>query len=72
MEKPGNWRKASWDPQFCYWELVKICWFKHGYQVKEGVGIYEPETGEIWRNPGFTELVTMIIGVELNNSEAST
>ena len=22
MEKPGNWHRASWDPQFIYWELV--------------------------------------------------
>ena len=48
MEKPGKWQKASWDPQFRYWELIKICRLKHGYQVKEGVGIYDPETGEIW------------------------
>lgn len=34
MEKPGNWHKASWDPQFRYWELVKICQIKHGYEVK--------------------------------------
>ena len=36
MEKPGNWHKASWDPQFRYWELVKICRLKHGYKVRRG------------------------------------
>ena len=45
MEKPGNWHKACWDPQFRYWELIKICRLKHGYQVKDGVGIYDPADG---------------------------
>ena len=72
MEKPGKWRQASWDPQFRYWELIKICWLKHGYKVKEGVGIYDPETGEIWSNPSFNELVSLIIGVKPDDSEAAT
>ena len=72
MEKPGNWHKACWDPQFRYWELVKICRLKHGYKVKEGVGIYDPETGEIWSNPSFTDLVSLITGVEPDESEAFT
>ena len=63
MEKPGKWRKASWDPQFRYWQLIRICRLKHGYQVKEGVGIYDPETGEIWRNPSFDDLVRLITGI---------
>ena len=72
MEKPGNWHKASWDPQFRYWELVKICRLKHGYEVKEGVGIYDPETGEIWSNPSLNDLVTLITGVEPDESDAFT
>ena len=69
MEKPGNWHKASWDPQFRYWELVKICRLKHGYKVKEGVGIYDPETGEIWSNPSFNDLVSLITEVKPDESE---
>ena len=72
MEKPGNWHKASWDPQFRYWELVKICRLKHGYQVKESVGIYDPETGEIWSNPSLNDLVTLITGVRADDSDAPT
>ena len=72
MEKPGNWRKASWDPQFRYWELVKICRFKRGYEVKEGVGIYDPDTSEIWLNPSFSCLVSLITGVKSNESEEFT
>ena len=63
MEKPGNWRRANWNPQFRYWELIKACWLNQGYQVKEGVGVYDPETGEIWVNPSFDDLVRLIIGV---------
>ena len=69
MEKPGNWHKASWDPQFRYWELVKICRLKHGYKVKEGVGIYDPKTGEIWSNPSFNDLVSLITEVKPDESE---
>ena len=72
MEKPGNWHKASWDPQFRYWELVKICRLKHGYKVKEGVGIYDLETGKNWSNPSFKDLVCLITGVEPDESEAFT
>lgn len=72
MEKPGKWHKASWDPQFRYWELVKVCHIKHGYQVKAGVGIYNPETGEIWRNPSLNDLVGLIIGLEPIESADST
>ena len=72
MEKPGKWRQASWDPQFRYWELIKICRLKYGCKVKEGVGIYDPETGEIWSNPSFNELVSLIIGVKPDDSEAAT
>ena len=68
MEKPGKWHKASWDPQFRYWELIKVCRLKHGYQVKEGVGVYDPETGEIWRNPSFDDLVRLIIKIESSKS----
>ena len=60
MERPGNWYKASWDPQFIYWELVKACCLLHGYQVKDGVGIYDPQTGEVWPNPSLHELVSLI------------
>ena len=62
MQRPGNWYKASWDPQFIYWELVKACCLLHGYQVKDGVGIYDPQTGEVWTNPTRHELVSLIIG----------
>ena len=72
MAKPGNWRKTSWDPQFRYWELVKICRLKHGYKVKEGVGIYDPETRQIWTNPSLSELVSLITGIEPDDSEAPT
>ena len=51
MEKPGNWTKASWDPQFIYWELVKACCLLHGYEVLDGVGLVHPSTGEVWTNP---------------------
>ena len=37
MEKPGNWTKSSWDPQFIYWELIKACCLLHGYQVMDAV-----------------------------------
>ena len=72
MEKPGKWRKASWDPQFQYWELVKISRLKHGYEVKEGVGIYDPETGEIWHNPSFDDLVRLITGIHPNKDDEFT
>ena len=62
MKKPGNWHKPHWDPQFIYWELVKACYLLHRYQVRDGVGIYDPETGEIWANPTFDEVVSLIIG----------
>ena len=64
MEKPGKWQKASWDPQFRYWELIKVCRLKHGYQVKEGVGIYDPESKEIWVNPSFDDLVRLILEIK--------
>ena len=72
MEKPGNWQKASWDSQFLYWELVKTCRLKHGYEVKEGVGIYDPKTGEIWRNPSLNDLVNLITGVAPAECEESS
>ena len=72
MKTPGNWHKASWDPQFRYWELIKICQLKHGYEVEKGVGIHDPKTGEIWSNPSFTFLVSLITGVEPDESEAFT
>ena len=62
MEQPGNWHKASWDPQFIYWELIKACRLLHGYQVKDGVGIYDPQTGEVWTNPTPHEVVSLITG----------
>ena len=62
MKPPGNWYKASWDPQFIYWELVKACCLLHGYQVKDGVEIYDPQTGEVWRNPTVHDLVCLITG----------
>ena len=64
MKPPGNWYKASWDPQFIYWELVKACCLLHGYQVKDGVGIHDPQTGEVWRNPTIHDLVCLITGTE--------
>ncbi len=72
MEKPGKWRKASWDPQFRYWQLIRICQLRHDYQVKEGVGIYDPETGEIWRNPSFDELVHLVIGIHPDEDDEFT
>ena len=45
MQRPGNWHKPNWDPQFIYWELVKACCLLHGYRVKDGVGIYDPQDG---------------------------
>ena len=62
MKQPGNWYKATWDPKFIYWELVKACCLLHGYQVKDGLGIYHPQTGEIWPNPSLNEVVSLIIG----------
>ncbi len=72
MEKPGKWQKASWDPQFRYWELIKVCRLKHGYQVKEGVGIYDPVSGEIWENPSFDNLVRLILEIEPSKDDEST
>ena len=60
MEKPGNWTKASWDPQFIYWELVKACCLLHDYDVIDDVGIYDPQTGEVWTNPTLDELIDLI------------
>ena len=62
MRKPGNWHEPKWDPQFIYWELVKACCLLHGYAVKDSVGIYDPQTGEIWTNPTLDEVVGLIIG----------
>ena len=62
MEKPGNWHRAGWDPQFIYWELVKACSLLHGYEVRDGLGLYDPETGEIWTNPSLEQLVALITG----------
>ena len=60
MQRPGNWHKPSWDPQFIYWELVKACCLLHGYRVKDGVGIYDPQTGEVWPNPTLHEVIRLI------------
>ncbi|MCY3781782.1 MAG: hypothetical protein OXG78_15820 [Chloroflexi bacterium] len=60
MEKPGNWTKASWDPQFIYWELVKACCLLHSYEVIDDVGIYDPSTGEVWTDPTVDELLALI------------
>ena len=68
MEQPGNWYKASWDPKFIYWELVKACCLLHGYEVRDGVGIYDPQTGEVWTNPTRHELVSLITG-DLGDAE---
>lgn len=62
MIRPGNWHKASWDPQFIYWELVKACSLLHGYAVIDDIGIADPQTGEIWTNPTLDELVWLITG----------
>ena len=62
MEKPGNWTKNSWDPQFIYWELVKACCLLHGYEVIDDVGIVDPQTGEVWTNPTLDELIGLITG----------
>ncbi|MCY3780011.1 MAG: toprim domain-containing protein [Chloroflexi bacterium] len=62
MRKPGNWTRSSWDPQFIYWELVKACCLLHGYVVRDGIGIYDPDTGEVWTNPTLDELVGIITG----------
>jgi len=62
MEKPGNWTKASWDPQFIYWELVKACCLLHGYEVIENVGILDPQTGEVWTDPTLDDLLGLITG----------
>ena len=71
MEQPGNWYKPGWDPQFIYWELVKACCILHGYEVKQGVGIHDPRTSEIWTNPTLYELVGLITG-EPRNAEPDT
>ena len=60
MRKPDNCHKPSWDPQFIYWELVKACCLLHGYAVKDSVGIYDPQTGEVWPNPTLPEVVRLI------------
>ena len=62
MEKPGNWTKSSWDPQFIYWELVKACCLLHGYEALDVIGIVNPETGEVWTNPTLDELISLITG----------
>ena len=62
MEKPGNWHKPRWDPQFIYWELVKACCLLHGYKVRDGLGFYFPKTGEIWTNPSLHQLITLVTG----------
>ena len=62
MGRPGNWHKPSWDPQFIYWELVKACFLLHGYRVKDGIGLFDPQTGEVWPNPTLHELVRLITG----------
>ena len=49
MKQPGNWYKPTWDPKFIYWQLVKACCLLHGYQVKDGLGIYHPQTGRSGR-----------------------
>ena len=71
MDKPGNWRRASWDPQFIYWELVKACCLLHGYQVKERVGIYNPQTGEIWTNPTLHEVISLITAPNADTKQAA-
>ena len=60
MQKPGNWIKSSWDPQFIYWELIKACCLLHDYDVTDDVGIYDPQTGEVWTNPTLDELIDLI------------
>lgn len=62
MEPTGNWHNANWDPQCNYWELVKACCPLHGYEVKDGVGIYDPQTGEIWTNPTLEDVISPITG----------
>ena len=62
MQRPGNWHKPSWDPQFIYWELVKAYFLLHGYRVKDGIGLYNPQTGEVWPNPTLHELISRITG----------
>ena len=62
MQRPGNWHKPNWDPQFIYWELVKACCLLHGYEVRDGIGIYNPQTGEVWPNPTLHELLSLITG----------
>ena len=61
MRKPGNWYKPQWDPQFVYWELVKACCLLHGYALRDGLGIYDPHTSEVWTNPTLPEVVKLII-----------
>ena len=62
MGRPGNWHKPSWDPQFIYWELVKACCLLHGYEVRDDVGISDPQTGEVWPNPTLHEVISLITG----------
>ena len=69
MRQPGNWHKPNWDPQFIYWELVKACCLLHGYQVKEGVGIYNPQTGQIWTNPTQDQVLALITGAETDTQQ---
>ena len=52
-----------YSPAFSsYWELVKACFLLHGYRVKDGIGLFDPQTGEVWPNPTLHELVRLITG----------
>ena len=62
MRKPGNWHKPRWDPKFIYWELAKASRLLHGYAVRDGIGIYDPQTGEVWTNPTLHEVMQLITG----------
>ena len=68
MEKPGNWHKPNWDPQFIYWErgqgLLPLAWIPG----KDGVGICDLATGEVWQNPTLHELLCLIAGAEQHNA----
>ena len=61
MARPGNWHKASWDPQFIYWELMKACCRLHNYEILDGIGLNNPQSGEVWTNPSADELLGLII-----------
>ncbi len=50
-------RNGALAQRFTRGELVKACCLLHEYKMKEGVGIYDPRTGEIWTNPTLADFL---------------